>query len=54
MVVEDKLSKAHFVPMKSTFKAIDFANVFMKENFRLHNLPKTIISDRAAKFTSNF
>ena len=31
MVVVDKLSKkAHFIPIKSTFKAIDIANVFMK------------------------
>jgi hypothetical protein len=31
MVVVDKLSKeTHFIPIKSTFKAIDVANVFMK------------------------
>jgi hypothetical protein len=55
MVVVDKLSKeTHFIPIKSTFKAIDVANVFMKEIFRLHGFPKTIISDRDAKFTSNF
>jgi hypothetical protein len=52
MVVVDKLSKTtHFIPMKSTFKAIDVANVFMKEIFRLHGLPKTIISYIDAKFT---
>jgi hypothetical protein len=55
MVVVDKLRKeAHFIPIKSTFKAIDVSNVFMKDIFRLHGLPKTIISDRDAKFTSNF
>jgi hypothetical protein len=55
MVVVDKLSKAtHFIPIKSTFKAIDVANIFIKEIFRLHGLPKTIISDRDAKFTSSF
>jgi hypothetical protein len=55
MVVVDKLRKeTHFIPIKSTFKAIDVANVFMKEIFRLHGLPKTIISDRDAKFTSSF
>jgi hypothetical protein len=26
----------------------------MKENFRLHGMPETIISDRDAKFTSSF
>jgi hypothetical protein len=55
MVVVDKLSKeTHFIPIKSTFKSIDIANVFMKEIFKLHGLPKTIISDRDTKFTSNF
>jgi hypothetical protein len=55
MVVVDKLSKeTHFTPMKSTYKAIDIANVFMKEIFRLHGMPKRIISDQDAKFTSKF
>jgi hypothetical protein len=54
MVVVDKLSKeAHFIPIKYTFESIDVANIFMKEIFRLHGFPKTIISDRDAKFTSN-
>jgi hypothetical protein len=31
MVVVDKLSKkTHFIPIKSNFKAINVANVFMK------------------------
>jgi hypothetical protein len=55
MVVVDKLRKeAHFIPIKYTFKSIDVANVFIKEIFRLHGLPKTIISNRDAKFTSSF
>jgi hypothetical protein len=34
MVVVDKLSKsAHFIPIKSTYKEIDIAQVFMKEVF---------------------
>jgi len=55
MVVVDKLTKStHFIPVKSTHKTYDIANIFMKEIFRLHGLPKAIISDRDAKFTSNF
>jgi hypothetical protein len=55
MVLVDKLSKtSHFIPIKSTFKAIDVANIFMKEIFRLHGFPKTIILDRDAKFTLSF
>ena len=55
MVVVDKLSKsAHFIPIKSTCKAIDITQIFMKEVFRLHDMPKEIVSDRDTKFTSNF
>jgi hypothetical protein len=55
MVVVDKLSNgAHFIPVKSTCKAIDIVIIFMKEIFRLHGMPKEIISDRDTKFTSNF
>jgi hypothetical protein len=55
MMVIDKLSKsAHFIPIKSIFKAINIAEIFMKENFRLHGIPKMVISDRDVKFTSSF
>ena len=53
MVVIDKLNKfAHFIPIKSTFKAINIVEIFMKEIFRLHGIPKMLISDRDVKFTS--
>jgi hypothetical protein len=55
MVVVEKLSKStHFVPVKSTCKAIDIANIFTKKIFRLHGMPREIISDRDTKFTSSF
>jgi hypothetical protein len=55
MVVVNKLSKSvHFIPVKSTCKEIDIANIFMKQIFRLHGMPKEIVSDRDTKFTSNF
>jgi len=55
MVVVDKLSKAaHFIPVQSTFRAAQIAHIFMQNVFRLHGLPKTIISDRDVKFTSAF
>ena len=53
MVVVDKLTKAaHFIPVKSTHKTDDIANIFMKDIFKLHGLPKAIISNRDVKFTS--
>ena len=43
-----------FIPVKSTHKTNDIAKIFMKEIFKLHGLPKAIVSDRDVKFTSNF
>jgi hypothetical protein len=55
MVVVDKLTKvAHFVQVKSTHKATNIANIYMREIVKLHGVPKEIVSDRDLKFTSNF
>jgi hypothetical protein len=55
MVVIDKLIKsAHFIPVKSTYKDIKIAEILMEEIFRLHGIPKMVISDRDVKFTSTF
>eukprot|EP00253_Pinus_taeda_P016848 PITA_16848 len=55
MVVVDKLSKVeHFIPVQSTYKAVQIAHIFMQHVFKLHGIPKTIISDRDVKFTSAF
>jgi hypothetical protein len=55
MAVVDKLTKAaHFIPVKLTHKAANIDDVYMKEIARLHGIPKTIVSDRDPKFTSNF
>lgn len=54
MVVVEKLIKvSHFTPMNSIDKVIDISNIFMKEIFRLHGMPKTITLDIDAKFTWN-
>ena len=54
-VVVEKLSKAtHFIPVKSTYKEVCIANIFLKEIFRLHGIPKEIILDRDTNFTKNF
>ena len=55
MVVMDKFTKeTHFIPVKSTHKTDDIGKIFMKEIFKLHGLPKAIVSDIDVKFTSNF
>jgi hypothetical protein len=54
MVVVDKLSKSvDFIFVKSTCKTIDIANIFMKEIFSLHGMPREFVSDRHTKFSSN-
>ena len=52
MVVVEKLSKeAHFIPVKTTYKDVNIDDIFMKEIFHLHGIPKMIIYDRDPKFT---
>ena len=54
-IVIDKLSKeAHFIPIKSTYKAVNIVDIFLKDIFKLHGIPKAIISDRYVKFIGNF
>ena len=51
----DKLTReTHFIPVKASHKMDDIAKISMKEIFKLHGLPKAIVSDRDVKFTSNF
>ena len=53
-VVFDKLSKAtHFILVKSTYKEVHIADIFLKEIFGLHGIPKEIILDRDTEFTKN-
>ena len=50
-----KLSKeTNFIPMKSIYKVMNIADIFIKEIFRLCGIPKVIIFDRDVKFTGNF
>ena len=55
MVLVDKLGKvAHFIPVKSTYNVVNVVDIFMKEIFKLHGIPKVIVSNRDAKFVGNF
>ena len=55
MVVVEKLTKAaHFIPVKTTHKVANIANIYMKEVAMLHGILKDIVSDRDSKFTSKF
>lgn len=55
MVVVDRLSKyAHFIPLSRPYSASTVAKLFLDHIFKLHGLPKTIVSDRDPVFTSQF
>jgi hypothetical protein len=54
-VVVDSLTKeTHFIPVKTTHKATNIAENYMKEIVRLHRMPKEIVSNRDPNFISNF
>uniref|UniRef100_A0A8C5PKT4 Gypsy retrotransposon integrase-like protein 1 n=1 Tax=Leptobrachium leishanense TaxID=445787 RepID=A0A8C5PKT4_9ANUR len=55
MVVVDRFTKmAHFIPLVGLPTSTETASVFIREIFRLHGLPSTIVTDRGTQFTARF
>jgi transposase InsO family protein len=55
LVVVDRLSKyAHFIPVVTTITAEDLAHVFVDRVFKLHGMPREVLTDRGSVFTSQF
>jgi hypothetical protein len=51
LVVVDKLSKAMtLIPTNTTVSTQQVAHIFLKDVYRLHRLPRKIISDRDVRF----
>lgn len=55
MVVVDRLTKYfHLGSLLASYSAITIADYFINQIVRLHNIPKTIVSDRDKVFLSRF
>ena len=55
VVFVDRYTKrAHFHPTHTTVTALQVVKIFFDVIFKHHGLPKAIISDRDARFTSHF
>ncbi|WMV23979.1 hypothetical protein MTR67_017364 [Solanum verrucosum] len=54
-VIVDRMTKsAHFLPVKTTHSAEDYAKLYVQEVVRLHGVPVSIISARGAQFWKSF
>jgi hypothetical protein len=54
-VIIDRLTKiAHFLPVKTYYPVITYAQIYVARILSLHRVPKTIVSDRGQQFVSMF
>ena len=51
----DRLTKsAHFLPVKTTYHAKQYAELYLTRIVCLHGVPKKIVSDRGPQFVAHF
>jgi hypothetical protein len=54
-VIVDRLTKsAHFIPVATTYRVRQYAELYISHVVRYHGIPKTIISDRGSIFVTHF
>ncbi|KAF4569440.1 hypothetical protein EYR36_009231 [Pleurotus pulmonarius] len=55
MNVVDSVSKrAHFIPTHTTVSALGSANLYLQNVWKLHGLPRSVVSDRGPQFVAEF
>ena len=54
VIVDQFTKQRQFIPCTTTIDAERFAELFIKEEFRLHGLPQTVTSDRGPQFIAAF
>jgi hypothetical protein len=55
MVIVDSVSKqSHFIPMHTMDMALGSAQLYLQNVWKLHGLPKSILSDRGPQFVAEF
>lgn len=53
-VVDLLMKRAHFVPTFTTIDAVGLAGLYLQHIWKLHSLPKNVISDRGPQFMARF
>jgi hypothetical protein len=54
-VIVDRLTKTtHFIPVHTTYLAERYVEIYVDLIVRLHDVPKTILSDRDTQFVARF
>ena len=53
-VVDSVGKRAHFIPTNTTITALGAARLFLHNVWRLHGLPRRIVSDRGPQFVAEF
>jgi hypothetical protein len=54
-VIVNRLTKsAHFIPVATTCRVGQYAELYLSHIVRYHGIPKTIISDRGSIFVAHF
>ena len=53
-VVDYVGKRAHFLPTFTTIDAVGAANIYFREVWKHHGLPRSVVSDRGSQFVADF